>query len=288
LARAEELESELKSLERRVRDIEADAASRVADANDAAEAASLEARMLKETNEEMMGFVAELERVSQAATAEAEDLRARVHVERRRSTSACADAPPGSPFSPGVTVKASMPMRASKAKAESAASRAERVEAESAEGVEAAVVVPAASLSAAHATTVETVEAVVATADPPNPEEAPKKRGRGRPKKVRTEAEQRLVDLKTKKKAAPETSSGKENDKENAGAVAGFSLKSLIVAAGAPKKRPVLGLADANATPSAKEKEQGVPAKTKRRRLANVSSLRDVIGSPLENGRFLR
>ena len=93
--------------------------------------------MLKETNEEMMGFVAELERVSQAATAEAEDLRARVHVERRRSTSACADAPPGSPFSPGVTVKASMPMRASKAKAESAASRAERVEAESAEGVEA-------------------------------------------------------------------------------------------------------------------------------------------------------
>ena len=270
-----------------MRDIEADAASRVADANDAAEAASLEARMLKETNEEMMGFVAELERVSQAATAEAEDLRARVHVDRRRSTSACADAPPGSPFSPGVTVKASMPMRASKAKAESAASRAERVEAESAEGVEAAVVVPAASLSAAHATTVETVEAVVATADPPNPEEAPKKRGRGRPKKVRTEAEQRLVDLKTKKKAAPETSSGKENDKENAGAVAGFSLKSLIVAAGAPKKRPVLGLADAtNSTPSAKEK--GVPAKTKRRRLANVSSLRDVIGSPLENGRFLR
>ena len=288
LARAEELESELKSLERRVRDIEADAASRVADANDAAEAASLEARMLKETNEEMMGFVAELERVSRAATAEAEDLRARVHVDRRRSTSACADAPPGSPFSPGVTVKASMPMRASKAKAESAASRAERVEAESAEGVEAAVVVPAASLSAAHATTVETVEAVVATADPPNPEEAPKKRGRGRPKKVRTEAEQRLVDLKTKKKAAPETSSGKENDKENAGAVAGFSLKSLIVAAGAPKKRPALGLADANATSSAKEKEQGVPAKTKRRRLANVSSLRDVIGSPLENGRFLR
>ena len=284
LARAEELESELKSLERRVRDIEADAASRVADANDAAEAASLEARMLKETNEEMMGFVAELERVSQAATAEAEDLRARVHVDRRRSTSACADAPPGSPFSPGVTVKASMPMRASKAKAESAASRAERVEAESAEGVEAAVVVPAASLSAAHATTVETVEAVVATADPPG--EAPKKRGRGRPKKVRTEAEQRLVDLKTKKKNVSETSSGKENDKENAGAVAGFSLKSLIVAAGAPKKRPALGLADANATPSAKEK--GVPAKTKRRRLANVSSLRDVIGSPLENGRFLR
>jgi hypothetical protein len=45
-------------------------------------------------------------------------------------------------------------------------------------------------------------------------------------------------------------------------------------------------LADANATPSAKGK--GVPAKTKRRRLANVSSLRDVIGSPLENGRFLR
>ena len=285
LARAEELESELKSLDRRVRDIEADAASRVADANDAAEAASLEARMLKETNEEMMGFVAELERVSQAATAEAEDLRASVHVDRRRSTSACADAPPGSPFSPGVTVKASMPMRASKAKAESAASRAERVEAESAEGVEAAVVVPAASLSAAHATTVETVEAVVATADPP--EEAPKKRGRGRPKKVRTEAEQRLVDLKMKKKAAPETSSGKENDKENAGAVAGFSLKSLIVAAGAPKKRPALGLADANATPSAPS-EKGVPAKTKRRRLANVSSLRDVIGSPLENGRFLR
>jgi hypothetical protein len=134
---------------------------------------------------------------------------------------------------------------------------------------------------------VETVEAVVATTDLSNPEEAPKKRGRGRPKKVRTEAEQRLVDLKTKKKAAPETSSGKENDKENAGAVAGFSLKSLIVAAGAPKKRPVLGLADAtNSTPSAKEK--GVPAKTKRRRLANVSSLRDVIGSPLENGRFLR
>jgi len=104
---------------------------------------------------------------------------------------------------------------------------------------------------------------------------------------VRTEAEQRLVDLKMKKKAAPETSSGKENDKENAGAVAGFSLKSLIVAAGAPKKRPALGLADANATPSAPS-EKGVPAKTKRRRLANVSSLRDVIGSPLENGRFLR
>ena len=294
LARAEELESELKSFERRVRDIEADAASRVADANDAAEAASLEARMLKETNEEMMGFVAELERVSRSATAEAEELRARIHVDRRRSTSACADASPGprSPFSPGVTVKASMPMRASKAEAESAASRAERVEAESAEGVEAAaVVVPAAfSLSAAHATTVETVEAVVATADPSNPEEAlPKKRGRGRPKKVRTEAEQRLVDLKTKKKAAPETSSGaafSDKEKENAGAVAGFSLKSLIVAAGAPKKRPALGLADANATPSAKGK--GVPAKTKRRRLANVSSLRDVIGSPLENGRFLR
>ena len=292
LARAEELESELKSFERRVRDIEADAASRVADANDAAEAASLEARMLKETNEEMMGFVAELERVSRSATAEAEELRARIHVDRRRSTSACADASPGpvSPFSPGVTVKASMPMRASKAQAESAASRAERVEAESAEGVEAAaVVVPAAfSLSAAHATTVETVEAVVATADPSNPS-PPKKRGRGRPKKVRTEAEQRLVDLKTKKKAAPETSSGaafSDKEKENAGAVAGFSLKSLIVAAGAPKKRPVLGLADANATPSAKGK--GVPAKTKRRRLANVSSLRDVIGSPLENGRFLR
>jgi hypothetical protein len=193
-----------------------------------------------------------------------------------------------------VTVKASMPMRASKAKAESAASRAERVEAESAEGVEAAVVVPAASLSAAHATTVETVEAVVATADPP--EEAPKKRGRGRPKKARTEAEQRFVDLKAKKRAAPsapfETTGAA--DEENAGASVGvgFSLKSLIIAAGVSKvskKRPALGAADANASDAAKAKEtERLPAARKRRRLAAVSSLRDVIGSPLENGRFLR
>ena len=294
VARAEALESELKSSERRVRDIEADAASRVADATDAAEAASLEARMLKETNEEMMGFVAELERVSQAATAEVEALKSRgVTADRRRSASCAGDAP-GSPFSPGVTVKASTAMRASKA-AEKAnpAARAERFAAEAAEAVDALVVTSTTDETAVRETTVLTVEtavatAAVATAVEMSPRaEAPKKRGRGRPKKVRSEAEQRFVDLKVKKddkKVAAE--------KENApGSDAAFSLKSLIVAANAAKKRPALGAADANGTASSSERdsERGVSmAKPKRRRLAAVSSLRDVVGSPLENGRFLR
>jgi hypothetical protein len=101
------------------------------------------------------------------------------------------------------------------------------------------------------------------------------------------------VDLKAKKRAAPsapfETTGAA--DEENAGASVGvgFSLKSLIVAAGVSKKRPALGAVDANASDAAKAKEtEHPPAARKRRRLAAVSSLRDVIGSPLENGRFLR
>ena len=126
--------------------------------------------------------------------------------------------------------------------------------------------------------------------------DAPKKRGRGRPKKARTEAEQRFADLKAKKRAAPSApfETNGAADEENAGASVasvgvGFSLKSLIVAAGVSKKRPALGAVDANASDAAKAKEtENPPAARKRRRLAAVSSLRDVIGSPLENGRFLR
>ena len=302
VARAEALESELKSSARRVRDIEADAASRVADAADAAEAASLEARMLKETNEEMMGFVAELERVSKAATAEAEALRAGVAVDRRRTASmTCTrDDAPSSPFSPGLTVKASTAMRASKATAEIAAeaARFRRVEAEEAEGVDPLVVVTAAPETAVReeAPAVASFETAVATTggsvETPS-EQQPKKRGRGRPKKVRTEAEQRFVDLKTKKSGARAQSAGAAVDKENApGSNASLSLKSLIVAANAAKKkRPALGAAEANGTKrlSAAARDRDEPAaKPKRRRLAPVSSLRDIVGSPLENGRFLR
>ena len=165
--------------------------------------------------------------------------------------------------------------------------------AEAAEAVDALVVTSRTDETAVRETTVLTVEtavatAAVATAVEMSPRaEAPKKRGRGRPKKVRSEAEQRFVDLKVKKddkKVAAE--------KENApGSDAAFSLKSLIVAANAAKKRPALGAADANGTASSSERdsERGVSmAKPKRRRLAAVSSLRDVVGSPLENGRFLR
>jgi exonuclease SbcC len=201
-----------------------------------------------------------------------------------------------SPLSPGFAVKASTAMRASRKPAEAApaaVARAERVvEEEAAEGVDALVVASAATQSAV----VETVAVAVDAAAGETLSEEPKKRGRGRPKKARTEAEQRFVDLKAKKRAAPsapfETTGAA--DEENAGASVGvgFSLKSLIIAAGVSKvskKRPALGAADANASDAAKAKEtERLPAARKRRRLAAVSSLRDVIGSPLENGRFLR
>ena len=200
-----------------------------------------------------------------------------------------------SPLSPGFAVKASTAMRASRKQAEAApapAARAERVVEEAAEGVDAFVVASAATQSAV----LETVAVAVDAAAGETLSDEPKKRGRGRPKKARTEAEQRFVDLKAKKRAAPsapfETTGAA--DEENAGASVasvgvGFSLKSLIVAAGVSKKRPALGAVDANASDAAKAKEtEHPPAARKRRRLAAVSSLRDVIGSPLENGRFLR
>ena len=207
-----------------------------------------------------------------------------------------------SPLSPGFAVKASTAMRASRKPAEAApapAARAERVvEEEAAEGVDALVVASAATQSAV----LETVAVAVDAAAGETPSEEPKKRGRGRPKKARTEAEQRFVDLKAKKRfvdlkakkrgapLAPFETTGAA-DEENTGASVGvgFSLKSLIIAAGVSKKRPALGAADANASDAAKAKEtERLPAARKRRRLAAVSSLRDVIGSPLENGRFLR
>ena len=192
-----------------------------------------------------------------------------------------------SPLSPGFAVKASTAMRASRKPAEAApapAARAERVVEEAAEGVDAFVVASAATRCAVS----ETVAVAVDAAAGETLSDAPKKRGRGRPKKARTEAEQRFADLKAKKHAKETTGAA---DEENAGASVGvgFSLKSLIVAAGVSKKRSALGAVDANASDAAKAKEtEHPPAARKRRRLAAVSSLRDVIGSPLENGRFLR
>ena len=192
-----------------------------------------------------------------------------------------------SPLSPGFAVKASTAMRASRKPAEAApapAARAERVVEEAAEGVDAFVVASAATRCAVS----ETVAVAVDAAAGETLSDAPKKRGRGRTKKARTEAEQRFADLKAKKHAKETTGAA---DEENAGASVGvgFSLKSLIVAAGVSKKRSALGAVDANASDAAKAKEtEHPPAARKRRRLAAVSSLRDVIGSPLENGRFLR
>ena len=192
-----------------------------------------------------------------------------------------------SPLSPGFAVKASTAMRASRKPVEAApapAARAERVVEEAAEGVDAFVVASAATRCAVS----ETVAVAVDAAAGETLSDAPKKRGRGRPKTARTEAEQRFADLKAKKHAKETTGAA---DEENAGASVGvgFSLKSLIVAAGVSKKRSALGAVDANASDAAKAKEtEHPPAARKRRRLAAVSSLRDVIGSPLENGRFLR
>ena len=214
--------------------------------------------------------------------------------DRFANARACDKSEEVSPLSPGFAVKASTAMRASRKPAEAApaaAARAERVvEEEAAEGVDALVVASAATQSAV----LETVAVAVDAAAGETLSEEPKKRGRGRPKKARTEAEQRFVDLKAKKRAAPsappETTGA--GDEENAGATVGvgFSLKSLIIAAGVSKKRPALGASDANASdaPSKAKETEHLPAARKRRRLAAVSSLRDVIGSPLENGRFLR
>ena len=218
--------------------------------------------------------------------------------DRFANARACDKSEEVSPLSPGFAVKASTAMRASRKPAEAApaaAARAERVvEEEAAEGVDALVVASAATQSAV----LETVAVAVDAAAGETLSEEPKKRGRGRPKKARTEAEQRFVDLKAKKRAAPKAPRASFEttgaaDEENAGAVGvgvGFSLKSLIIAAGVSKKRPALGASDANASdaPSKAKETEHLPAARKRRRLAAVSSLRDVIGSPLENGRFLR
>ena len=66
------------------------------------------------------------------------------------------------------------------------------------------------------------------------------------------------------------------------GVVVDFSLKNMISAVGV-KKKPLEEAGDGNDGDDKK-----TPAKKKVRRLANVGSLRDVIGSPLENGRFMR
>ena len=200
-----------------------------------------------------------------------------------------------SPLSPGFAVKASTAMRASRKQAEAAPAPggARRARRRGGGGGRRRV---RRRLSATQSAVLETVAVAVDAAAGETLSDEPKKRGRGRPKKARTEAEQRFVDLKAKKRAAPsapfETTGAA--DEENAGASVasvgvGFSLKSLIVAAGVSKKRPALGAVDANASDAAKAKEtEHPPAARKRRRLAAVSSLRDVIGSPLENGRFLR
>ena len=169
-------------------------------------------------------------------------------------------------------------MRASRKQAEAApapAARAERVVEEAAEGVDAFVVASAATQSAV----LETVAVAVDAAAGETLSDEPKKRGRGRPKKARTEAEQRFVDLKAKKRAAPsapfETTGAA--DEENAGASVasvgvGFSLKSLIVAAGVSKSGPRWARPDANASDAAKAKEtEHPPAARKRRRLAGPS-----------------
>ena len=247
-----------------------------------------EARVdLEMTREEL----AEACRVSGKENKENEETRD----DRFASARACDKSEEVSPLSPGFAVKASTAMRASRKPAEAApaaVARAERVvEEEAAEGVDALVVASAATQSAV----LETVAVAVDAAAGETLSEEPKKRGRGRPKKARTEAEQRFVDLKAKKKraapSAPFETTGAA-DEENAGASVGvgFSLKSLIIAAGVSKKRPALGAADANASdaPSKAKETEHLPAARKRRRLAAVSSLRDVIGSPLENGRFLR
>jgi len=248
-----------------------------------------EARVdLEMTREEL----AEACRVSGKENKENEETRD----DRFASARACDKSEEVSPLSPGFAVKASTAMRASRKPAEAAPAAAARaelvVEEEAAEGVDALVVASAATQSAV----LETVAVAVDAAAGETLSEEPKKRGRGRPKKARTEAEQRFVDLKAKKKraapSAPFETTGAA-DEENAGAVSvgvGFSLKSLIIAAGVSKKRPALGAADANASdaPSKAKETERLPAARKRRRLASVSSLRDVIGSPLENGRFLR
>ena len=128
-----------------------------------------------------------------------------------------------SPLSPGFAVKASTAMRASRKPVEAApapAARAERVVEEAAEGVDAFVVASAATRCAVS----ETVAVAVDAAAGETLSDAPKKRGRGRPKKARTEAEQRFADQKAKKHAKETTGAA---DEENAGASVGvgFSLK---------------------------------------------------------------
>ena len=129
-------------------------------------------------------------------------------------------------------------MRASRKPVEAAPAPAARAElvVEAAEGVDAFVVASAATRCAVS----ETVAVAVDAAAGETLSDAPKKRGRGRPKKARTEAEQRFADLKAKKHAKETTGAA---DEENAGASVGvgFSLKSLIVAAGVSKKRSALG-----------------------------------------------
>ena len=112
--------------------------------------------------------------------------------------------------------------------------------------------------------------------------------------------EQKFHDLKLNGKKATalrRAAAGGKVDKENPdgsegagagslpgrpGVVVEFSLKNMISAVGV-KKKPLEEAGDGN-----EGDDKKTPAKKKVRRLANVGSLRDVIGSPLENGRFMR
>ena len=94
-------------------------------------------------------------------------------------------------------------MRASRKQAEAAPAAAARAEARRRGGGGGRRRFVGAS-AATQSAVLETVAvAVDAAAAGETLSDEPKKRGRGRPKKARTEAEQRFVDLKAKKRAAP-------------------------------------------------------------------------------------
>ena len=191
-----------------------------------------------------------------------------------------------SPFSPGTAVHASMAMEPTLVLTEAASiETAETATVVTVCGEAAVEHVEAATAVTHVATEVQATEEVAA--------EAPKKRRRGRPKKIRTEAEQAFVDLKLKGKKG-KAKNGDEVDKENpSGGVSGvtnsgFSLKSMISAVGVKKKKAPLGEKNENVSANQSTGASGKSQTAKRRRLANVASLRDIIGSPLENGRFMR
>jgi centromeric protein E len=304
--RVEELESELRRERRATRDAELEASSKLADALDSAEASANEARMLKETNEEMMGFMTDLERASRAASAETQRLRellrlasegrgSPVFSKIRTGSNDDAGSPPPSPFPRGRAVKTSFALPARTVLNETApvatTAVAETVPTATFEEARVVDVADVAAAAAAAAVAATVVDATVVDATVVDVA----KRGRGRPKKPRTEAEQVFVDLKKRKhpgNARAASASAAAAEKENAVSGVSFvgsSLKSLIRRSGGRSTDTENAAVSGDASClGAGAGARLVGAEKKRRRLANVSSLRDVLGSPLENGRIMR